>query len=117
MKPGRAHLHLPRRLIHGLGLILLSACVNASPNESNTGRDINAVLRAHDHELLQLPNVVGVCVALLPDNKTLCLKVMLSRATAETERRLPKTIEGYPVITEITGEFRPLKQDPSGSGK
>ncbi len=97
--------------------MLFSACVSASPNESNTGRDINAVLRAHDRELLQLPNVVGVCVALLPDNKTPCLKVMLSRATPETERRLPKTIEGYPVITEITGEFRPLQQDPSRSGK
>jgi hypothetical protein len=61
--------------------------------------------------------MLSVCVALLPDNKTPCLKVMLSRATPETERRLPKTIEGYPVITEITGEFRPLQQDPGQSGK
>jgi hypothetical protein len=97
-------------LIHRLGLILLlSACVQASPNDSSSGRDINAVLRAHDDELLQLPDVVGVSVALLPDNKTQCLKVMLARANPETERRLPKTIEGYPVITEITGKFRPLQ--------
>jgi len=95
--------------IRGLGLILLCASVTASPNDSNTGRDINAVLRAHDRELLQLPNVVGVCVALLPDNKTTCLKVLLSRESPETERRLPKSIEGYPVITEVTGEIRPLR--------
>ena len=39
-------------------------------------RDINAVLAAHDRQLLDLPAVVGVYVGVLADGKTPCLKVM-----------------------------------------
>ena len=33
---------------------------------------------------------------------------MLARPTPETERKIPRDIEGYPVVTEISGEIRPL---------
>ncbi len=33
---------------------------------------------------------------------------MLARKTAETERAIPKTLEGYPVVSEVTGEIRPM---------
>jgi hypothetical protein len=71
-------------------------------------RDINDVLRAHDKELLTIPGVVGVYVAVLDDRKTPCLKVMLAQKSAETERAIPKMIEGYAVVVEVTGEIRPL---------
>jgi hypothetical protein len=71
-------------------------------------RDINAVLAAHDKELLAIPNVVGVYVGTLADRRTVCLKVMLARKTAESVRKIPRSIEGYPVITEVTGEIRAL---------
>ena len=84
--------------IVGLGFAQLMA-------ESPSPRcDIDAVLAAHDRQLLDLPAVVGV----LADGKTPCLKVMLARPTAETERKIPRKIEGYPVVTEISGEIRPL---------
>ena len=73
------------------------------------GRDIDAVLAAHDRQLLELPDVVGVYVGVLADGKMPCLKVMLARPTPETERKLPREIEGYPVVTEISGEIRPLR--------
>ena len=73
------------------------------------GRDINAVLAAHDRQLLELPAVVGVYVGVLADGKTPCLKVMLARPIPETERNLPREIEGYPVVAEISGEIRPLR--------
>ena len=95
-----------------LGLLLctlLSSGVNALPNDDTPKRDINAVLRAHDRELLKLPNVVGVYVGLLADGKTPCLKVMMSHKTPATERVLPKSIEGYAVVVEVTGEIRPLR--------
>jgi hypothetical protein len=63
------------------------------------------VLAAHDRQLLNLPAVVGV----LADGKTPCLKVMLTRPTPETERRIPREIEAFPVVTEISGEIRPLR--------
>ena len=71
-------------------------------------RDINAVLADHDDRLLAIPGVVGVYVGLLEDGKTACLKVMLAERNAATERAIPKTIEGYPVVIDVTGEVRPL---------
>jgi len=78
---------------------------NSSPAPK---RDINAVLAAHDKELLAIHGVVGVYVGTLKDRLTPCLKVMLVRKNPETERKIPPVIEGYPVVTEITGEIRAL---------
>ncbi|HMJ05220.1 MAG TPA: hypothetical protein VK474_03095 [Chthoniobacterales bacterium] len=69
-------------------------------------RDINAVLRDVDRRLLAIPGVVGVYVGLLEDGKTECLKVMLSDSKAAAA--LPKSVEGYAVVPEVTGEVRPL---------
>lgn len=77
--------------------------------ESMTRRDINAVLKDHDKELLAIPGVVGVYVGLLPDDKTPCLKVMVVKETEDLKRRIPKSIEGYPVLIEESGVIRPLK--------
>lgn len=82
----------------------------AQTNATSPGRDINAVLAAHDKELLAIPDVVGVYVATLDDQRTPCLKVMLARKNAKTERAIPKSIEGYPVIIEITGVVRALRR-------
>ncbi len=78
---------------------------NSSPRPK---RDINAVLAAHDTELLALPDVVGVYVGSLDDRRTPCLRVMLARKNPETERKIPRMIEGYPAVTEVTGEIRAL---------
>ena len=78
--------------------------------ESMTRKDINAVLQDHDEELLAIPGVVGVYVGLLPDDKTLCLKVMVVKETEDLKRRIPKSIEGYPVLIEESGVIRPLKK-------
>lgn len=75
---------------------------------SDTRRDINAVLADHDRRLLALPGVVGICVALLPDEVTPCLKIMLAQDNPQLRHALPKKLEGYPVIIEVTGEFKPL---------
>ena len=73
-------------------------------------RDINAVLAANDKRLLAIHDVVGVYVGLLEDGRTPCLKVMLARKTPENERAIPHTLEGYPVVTEVTGEIRPFRK-------
>jgi hypothetical protein len=75
-------------LVVGLGFAQLMA------ETPSPGRDINAVLAAHDRKLLELPAVVGVYVGVLADGKTPCChKVMLARPTPETERKLPREIE------------------------
>ena len=82
--------------------------MTAQTSSSLPKRDINAVLAAHDKELLAIPGVVGVYVGVFRDQKTPCLKIMLARPTAEAERTIPKQLEGYPVVVEVTGEIRPL---------
>jgi len=77
-------------------------------NRSSLRRDINDVLADHDAQLLAIRGVVGVYVGQLGDHKTPCLKVMLARKDESLERSIPRRIEGYPVVTEITGEIRPM---------
>jgi hypothetical protein len=98
-------------------ILLAIACTAAmrSPvnqtqqQESMTRKDINAVLEGHDKELLAIPGVVGVYVGLLPDGKTPCFKVMVVKETKDLKRKIPKSIEGYPVLIEESGVIRPLK--------
>ncbi len=71
-------------------------------------KDINDVLRDHDDELMAIPGVVGVYVGLMPDGKTPCLTVMAARKTPELEKKVPKSLEGYPVIVEESGIIRPM---------
>jgi hypothetical protein len=97
-----------------VGLVLFALATGcqknmAQDNSPSPKRDINAVLRDHDKELLAIPGVVGVYVAVLEDGRTPCLKVMLARKTPESDRDIPKSIEGYPVLSEVTGEIRPLQ--------
>lgn len=101
-----------------LTLILLSIACSAamrSPvnqtrqQESMTQKDINGVLKDHEKELLTMPGVVGVYIGLLTDDKTPCLKVMVVKETEDLKMRIPKSIEGYPMLIEESGVIRPLQ--------
>ncbi len=80
----------------------------AKPGATMPARDINDVLRDHDKELMAIPGVVGVYVGLMPDEKTLCLKVMAARKTPELVKQVPKSLEGYSVVVEESGIIRPM---------
>ena len=84
----------------------------AQNTSSKPKRDINAVLADHDKQLLAIPDVVGVYVGTSEDRRTPCLKVMLARANPESQRKIPREIEGYPVVTEVTGDVRALDGRP-----
>jgi hypothetical protein len=89
------------------------ACIAAQllplmADSPKTRRDINVVLREHDDQLLKTPGVAGVSVGLMDDEETLCLRVMVEKRTPEIERAIPKTIEGYPVVLDVTGKIEPL---------
>jgi hypothetical protein len=95
-------------------VVVPMGCRNHPQYETETDlpmpqREIHAVLRDHDRELMANPGVVGVFQGLLDDDKTPCLKVMVVRKTPELELKIPKSIEGYPVVVEETGPIRPLQ--------
>lgn len=79
----------------------------AAPSPSPR-RDINAVLAAHDDALLAIEGVVGVYVGLLEDKSTACLRVMIQKDTPAVRKEIPSSIEGYPVVIEVSGKIRPL---------
>jgi hypothetical protein len=97
-------------------ILAVMQCVGCRVNVTNASshpqdmarRDINAVLSEHDDALMAIEGVVGVYVGLLEDEKTPCLKVMVVRQTPELTRRIPSSLEGYPVVVEETGIIRPL---------
>ena len=99
-------------VILALTLISVYSQGMAQNARSTPRRDINAVLAAHDKELLAIPDVVGVYVGTTEDRRTPCLKVMLARTNAETLQKIPGRIDGYPVVTEVTGDVRALGTRP-----
>ena len=78
--------------------------MNASPKP-----DINAVLRNHEWELMSIPNVVGVYVGVIEPSNKPCLKVMVTHEWSKSDPPIPSSLEGYPVVIEVTGKIRPLR--------
>ena len=92
-------------------MLLSPACASRrqSPVDQKMARkDINAVLNENDEKIMAIPGVVGIYVGLMPDEKTPCLKVMVVKTTDDLKNRIPKSLEGYPVLLEESGVIRPL---------
>lgn len=77
--------------------------------------DINEVLRRHDVELMAIPGVVGVAIGLLADRHTSCFRVLVVKRTRDLRRKLPKQIEGHPVVVEESGIIRALPKSQPAS--
>ena len=113
MRIVRKELH--RALAVGIALSMgcgaLSGC-EQDGGTTKTGTEMNLrpiekVLEAHTAELMAIPGVVGVYQGALEDG-TSCITVMVVESTPELEARIPKKIEGHPVVIEAGGEIRPL---------
>ena len=65
--------------------------------------EIAAVQEKYTDQLMSLPGVVGIGIA--DCDGVLCLKVLLEHKTAESERAIPKELEGFTVVTEVTGRI------------
>src|SRR5207245_4617705 len=92
-----------RAAVRWLGAAALAAaCARADTrNPGDATRPIAEVLAAHQDSLLALPGVVGVGVG--ECRGAPCLIVMAAWRTSQLERRLPATLEGYPVLLRVTG--------------
>ena len=74
---------------------------------------IDKVIKRHAPILMAIPGIVGVAQGQCGDHP--CLRVYVIQKTPELEQKIPRTLEGYPVVIEETGEIRPLpeKSKPS----
>jgi hypothetical protein len=73
-------------------------------------RDIKTVMEAHVNELMAMPGVAGVAIGELDDG-TPCILVMVVELTDELEQKIPKSLEGHPVVIEVSGEFKPMHEE------
>jgi hypothetical protein len=70
--------------------------------------EIMRVKEAHTEELMKIPGVVGVYIGTL-ENATPCIVVMITKQTPKVGENIPKTLDGFPVTTELTEEIKPME--------
>jgi hypothetical protein len=68
---------------------------------------IREVKRRHEKDLLALPGVVSVGIGLGPDGEEEII-VGLDRPRPDIASRIPGSLEGYPVRTDVRGRMRAL---------
>lgn len=100
-----------------LAAALASGCRDGAPAPEPTGetmstRPVAEVIATHADSLMALPGVVGLYEGRLDDG-TPCVKIMVARSDAALRARLPRTLEGHPVVIEETGEIRAMPGDSS----
>ena len=74
-----------------------------------TQKTIQEVLKSHTPELMSIPGVVGT--ALGEQDGELCIKVLVIEKTPELTKKIPSTLEGFPVAIQQTGEIRALEPE------
>jgi hypothetical protein len=72
---------------------------------------ITAVQERHTDDLLRIPDAVGTAVGLTADGQP-AVKVYTKAAGVA---RIPDSLEGIPVVVEVTGEFFALPESRKGS--
>jgi len=82
---------------------------NQESKANMPSRDINEVKDAHTEELMKIPGVVAVYVGALDDG-TPCIGVMVISKTDELEQKIPKMLEGFPVVMNVSGEIKPMNK-------
>ncbi len=68
---------------------------------------IEDVMNRHEDRIMGLKNVVGIGIG-EKETGVPCILVFVGRRDPETERSIPRELDGYPVKIEEIGEVRAL---------
>jgi len=71
-------------------------------------KTIERVQEEHTDEWMAIPGVEGTAIGLLKGKP--CIKILASVKAQQLRRKIPSSVEGYPVMIEETGTFRPLER-------
>lgn len=63
--------------------------------------------RKHEARWLQLPGVVSVGIGQSAEGQA-AIKIGLDRERPDTRRKIPSSIEGHPIIVEVSGNISAL---------
>jgi hypothetical protein len=69
-----------------------------------TQKTIEQVQAEHTEAWMKIRGVVGIAIGEC-DGKP-CLKILAASLTPEIKAQIPKLVDGYAVVVEVTGEFR-----------
>jgi len=82
--------------------------VSSERTECMAGRTIQQVQESHTDEWMAIPGVVGTAIGQW-DGKP-CILVFTASNTEQVRKRIPATVEGYPVVVQYMGEVRALEK-------
>ena len=69
-------------------------------------RSIFELLKVYTDEWMKIPGVVGTGEGLHRGKP--CILILVQKNTQELMRKIPKLVDGYPVIIQETGEVKAL---------
>jgi hypothetical protein len=107
-----------KRLALGIGLVSIAVglayCSNIALDDPQrelvmAPHTIEDTLERHSAALISVPGVVAVAQGLCDGEP--CIRVFVSKRSDEIDRSVPKSIEGYKVVVEESGEVRALPDD------
>ena len=75
-------------------------------------KPIEQVLAEHTPRLMAVAGVVGTAQGALTSGEP-CIQVLVIERTAEIDRSVPRSIEGWPVVIVVTGEIRAMPDSGS----
>lgn len=85
------------------------AAQSEKKGEPISKKSIETALDQHTDRLMSLPGVVGTAIG--ECNGKPCIQVLVLKKTPALSRRIPRTLEGFPVVVVETGEIRALDPD------
>lgn len=90
----------PMRLMAGF-LVLAGLMAVLAGCERNADDDIVDVKERHEAQLMAIPGVVGVGIGEAAGEAVIV--VYVEKRTPQIEQDVPKELEGYPVVVEVSG--------------
>jgi hypothetical protein len=90
-------------------VLALAGCGGSGDGRANGTPSLTAAqaIALHSDSLLAVPGVVGLYEGRSSAGETV-IRIMLAKRSAETERRLPRRLEGYRVEVEVSGPIEPM---------
>ena len=85
--------------------VLQLQCIQQKETAMPT-KPIDQVLREYTDELMRIPGVVGTAQGSCEEKP--CIKVLVVRKTAELQKRIPVSLDGWKVTVEEVGNVRAL---------
>jgi hypothetical protein len=94
-----------------LGVLLALGSLTCRPPEKNglgqgtavSGKTIQQVQQEHTDAWMAIPGVVGTAIGQRQGKP--CILVLTAANTEQVRRKIPPTVDGYPVVVQYTGEI------------